>query len=569
MPLTGSRSDEHYDVVVLGAGAAGMTAACVAAAEGARVLLVEAAGQVGGTTAISGGMVWVPANRKMTAAGLADSIDDARAYLEATVPDAKGDALLEGFLARGDEAIAYLEEHTDVKLRPVLRYPDYHPDLPGATGGGRVLEPVPFEATALGPDFERLAPPLPEFTLFGGMMISREEIPHLRRVGRSVGSTWRILKLLARHARQRLSAPRGTTLYLGNALAGRLYLSCRRLGVETALGSTTEFAPEPGGPPWRLVLRNGSAEPARFVAGDALILATGGFSRDAELRAKTFPSASGPSTATAPGSTGAGVRLGLSLGGRLGERNASPAYWVPGSRFVRPDGGVAVFPHTVTDRAKPGFLALDRNGRRFVNEAVSYHEFVGAMLRGSNEEAWCVLIGDSRALWKYGLGRVKPFTFSLRRDLASGYLRRGRTIGEVAEQLGLPPDAAAASVAEFNRAAVSGSDPLFGRGRDIYQRHLGDADQKPNPCVAPLNQPPFYGIVLHPADLGTATGLVTDENGAVLDGAARPIPGLYACGNDMNSVMKGAYPGPGITLGPALTFGYVAGRAAAARRSGP
>jgi hypothetical protein len=200
------QSGERFDVVVIGAGAAGMTAASVAASQGLRVLLVETADQVGGTTALSGGMIWIPANRKMTAQG--GDAAAARAYLAATVPGGESDIRLENFLRHGDEAISYLESHTELRLRPVARYPDYYQDQPGATLGGRVLEPVPFDGKELGADFVRLAPPLPEFTLFGGMMISREDIPHLRRVGRSARSTWRVAKLLAQYAMQRLTASR-------------------------------------------------------------------------------------------------------------------------------------------------------------------------------------------------------------------------------------------------------------------------------------------------------------------------------------------------------------------------
>jgi hypothetical protein len=228
----------------------------------------------------------------------------------------------------------------------------------------------------------------------------------------------------------------------------------------------------------------------------------------------------------------------------------------------------AIFPHTVTDRAKPGMIALDRHGRRFVNEAVSYHEFVLAMLRSSNEgEAMAFLVCDRTALWKYGLGRIKPMSFSMRRDLASGYLVQANDPGDLARKLGLPVEAVVKTIADFNRDAELGVDAQFGRGGDIYQRHLGDADQRPNPCVAPIVTPPFYAIRLNVADLGTAIGLDTDIHGALLGEDDQPIAGLYACGNDMHSIMRGAYPGPGITLGPALTFGYLAGRHAAAHLS--
>ena len=552
---------DHYDVVVVGAGAAGMTAACVVAAEGRRALLVEKAGQVGGTTAISGGMVWIPANRKMAEAGLRDDLDSARRYLAACVPDADKEIRLAHFLARGDEAIAWLESRTELKLRPVLRYPDYYPERAGSTAGGRVLEPEPFDAQSLGPSFALLAPPLPEFTLFGGMMVSREDIPHFRRVGRSAKSTWRVARLLARYARQRLSARRGTSLYLGNALAGRLLLSCTRLGVTIATNASVSIERDGKAARWSYRCSDPQGLPLRQGTCNAVILATGGYSRDLAMREQTFPAGAGPSTAASKGATGDGARLGLRLGGRLGRNNVGPAYWVPGSRFRRADGTETVFPHTVTDRAKPGMIALDRHGRRFVNEAISYHEFVLAMLRSANgAEATAFLVCDRTALWKYGLGRVKPLSVSVRRDIASGYLVEAQNPSDLARKLGLPVEAVVKTIADFNTDAELGVDTQFGRGSDIYQRHLGDADQIPNPCIAPIAKPPYYAVRLSVADLGTAIGLDTDINGAVVGEDDRPIAGLYACGNDMHSIMRGAYPGPGITLGPALTFGYLAGR---------
>lgn len=557
-PAAFSPPRESYDVVILGAGAAGMAAACVAAAEKLRVLVVEKSSQVGGTTALSGGMVWLPANRKTGEIGPPDTVEAAQRYLAACIPGAEADPMLQSFLSHADEALGYLEDRTDVKLRPV-RYPDYYPDRAGATAGGRVLEPLPFDAGALGRHFALLAPPLPEFTLFGGMMISRADIPHLRRIGRSLRSTWRVATLLLRHAGQRLRAPRGTTLYLGNALAGRLFLSCIRLGVDFALGSTASVE-EGERLPRRVALTGPDGRRHSVLAERAIVLATGGFSHDRALRSRLFPAGAGEVSAASPLAEGDGVRFGLGLGGILPDTNVSAAYWVPGSRFTRADGSAAVFPHTVTDRAKPGMIALDQTGRRFVNEAVSYHEFVLAMLRAGNAANPCFLICDSRALWKYGLGRIKPFQLRLRESIAGGYLVRAGSIPDLARQLGIDVARTEETLAAYNRDAAQGLDPLFGRGGDAYQRHLGDADHAPNPCVAPITAPPFYAVRLHPADLGTAAGLATDGNGRVLDAQARPIPGLYACGNDMNSVMRGAYPGPGITLGPALTFGYLAAR---------
>lgn len=244
------------------------------------------------------------------------------------------------------------------------------------------------------------------------------------------------------------------------------------------------------------------------------------------------------------------------------EQNADNAFWTPVSRFTRRDGSQGVFPHTVTDRGKPGVIAVNRSGRRFTNEAQSYHEFVRAMFRGDNDGP-CIpayLICDRRFLWRYGLGAVRPFALSLREYLRGGYLVRGQTIGALALALGIDAQTLAATLARYNEGARNGTDPEFGRGGDAYQRYLGDADHTPNPCVAPIEHPPFYAVAVHPGDLGTAAGLLADENARVLDGAGRPIDNLYACGNDMSSIMNGAYPGPGITLGPALTFGYLAAK---------
>jgi succinate dehydrogenase/fumarate reductase flavoprotein subunit len=564
MPLA-----EEYDAIVLGAGAGGMTAAAVAAAEGLRVLLIEKSAQVGGTTAVSGGMVWIPANAKMADAGIADSLEQARLYLEQAAPGGLHEALRTAFLASADSAIAYLERRTSVCFKPVLDYPDYYPDLPGATRGGRVLEPLAFDGRRLGEYFRLLRPPLPEFTLFGGMMLDRADIAHFRHAGRSLQSAARVARLVARYGWQRLFADRGTTLYLGNALAARLLDSLLRAKVELALRAQVTGLLYDGGRIAGVALARGSGESAdrqAIRARRGVVLATGGFPHDARMREKYLPTGAGALSAACASNTGDGLRLALSAGGRICEENADNAFWAPVSRFLRRDGSQGIFPHTVTDRGKPGLIAVNRRSRRFTNEAKSYHEFVRAMLRGDNDGP-CIpayLICDRRFLWRYGLGAVKPFALSLRGHLRSGYLVRGETIGTLAVALGIDPHALTTSLARYNEGARDGKDPEFGRGGDVYQRYLGDADRKPNPCVAAIEHPPFYAVAVHPGDLGTAAGLLTDENARVLDGAGKPIGNLYACGNDMGSIMNGAYPGPGITLGPALTFGYLAGRHLAA-----
>ena len=552
---------ETWDVIVVGAGAAGMTAACVAAAEGRSVLLLEQASVVGGTTAISGGMVWIPANHKAAAGNHPDSLEAARAYLAATVPSAAPERL-NAFLAHGDQAVQYLEAHTALRLQPVSTYPDYYPDLPGATLGGRVLEPEPFDAKVLGEAFNLLRAPLPEFTLIGGMMISRQDIPHLRRMSRSWRSALHVAGLLSRYALQRLSARRGTTLYLGNALAGRLLLSTLQLGVCLRTGITVErLVNEDGRICGVEVSTQGVMKLIRARKG--VILSTGGLSHGGDLRARFVPTAAGTLSASVKSGTSArGAQLALDAGGRLSELTEEGAFWVPASTFTRRDGSQGVFPHTVTDRSKPGLIAVGSHGKRFVNEAVSYHEFVRAQLANAETAVPAFLLCDSRFLWKYGLGRIKPFTFSwsVSAALKEGYLKRATNLKDLAVQLGIPPDALRLTVEHYNTHASQGKDPEFGRGSNAYQRHLGDVDQTPNACVAPIQTGPFYAVKVWPADLGMSAGIVTDDHARVLGPNEAPIPGLYACGNDMASVMEGAYPGPGITLGPALTFAYLAAR---------
>jgi succinate dehydrogenase/fumarate reductase flavoprotein subunit len=378
------------------------------------------------------------------------------------------------------------------------------------------------------------------------------------------------MRLVSQYALQRLRAPRGTTLHLGNALAARLYTSLLERNVDILFGASVE----------RLLLEDdavrgvaikGPSGARSIVARSGVVLATGGFSHDADLRERLFPTAAGFVSATAPAGTGDGLRVAMAAGAILGTSVANAAYWVPASRFRRADGSEGIFPHTVTDRAKPGVIAVNASGKRFVNEALSYHEFVLAMLRDGNDAASRTfhLICDRHFLWTYGLGRIQPFTRRLRRYVKAGELIEATSIDALAKAIGVEPVALSTTLKNYNAQAWKGLDPEFGRGSSVYQRHLGDPNHSPNPCVAPIEQPPFYALRIYPADLGTAIGLRTDGHARVLGKDGAVIAGLYACGNDMGSIMNGNYPGPGITLGPALTFGYIAGRHLAQAGSEP
>jgi len=545
----------EWDLIVVGSGAAGLSTAYSASHAGARVLVLEQAPVVGGTTAVSGGMVWLPATYKSS-----DTRAAAAAYLRATVPDFDSDVRLHTFIEHADAALRALESHHVFRLRPVPTYPDYEPDLPGATLRGRVLEPEPYDARQLGDAFKFIRSPLPEFMLWGGMMISRADVVHLRRVFRSARSTWRTGGLLFRYLSQRWGgAHRGTTLYLGNALIARLMHAALQSGASIRTSSVVNRLSVTEGRVTGVYVSSSadSSAEVELHACRGVVLATGGLSHDSELRASYLPTGAGSLSATVPVPSGkTGVRLAMHAGAMAPAATKNGAFWVPASCFNRADGTQGVFPHTVTDRAKPGLIAIGSDGRRFCNEAVSYHAFVRAQLakRPVAHPAW--LLCDRRFLWRYGLGKIRPFTVSLGRDLKSGYLRRGKTLALLAESIGVDAQVLTRTVERYNHDARRGCDGEFGRGSDAYQRYMGDPECSPNPNVAPLEQPPFYAVAVYPADLGMAAGLHTDSDSRVLDPTGLPINGLYACGNDMQSVMHGAYPGPGITLGPALVFGW-------------
>lgn len=558
-------ADADCDVVVIGAGAAGMTAAATAAAKGLRVTVVEKTSFVGGNTSYSGGMVYVPNNEKMADAGVPDDPDAAIRYLDAAVPTSEGRDARVRFVETGPAAISFLEANTAVRLKPVPFYPDYYPDLEGAREGMRVLEPVAFDAGTLGPWFKRLRPPLPEFTILGGMMVAREDLPHFRNVWRSPKSCLRVARLVSEYGVQRFKHHRGSRLVLGNALAGRLLKSLLDRDVNILLDTTTLKIEEDRGRVTGVRVANGAGDRA-IRATHGVILSTGGFSHSKQKRGAWLPSAASLDSPFAPGSTGDGIDLGVAAGGVVGTDNTNNAYWSPASIYRRADGRKVVYPHTVTDRGKPGSIVVNASGRRFTNEAVSYHRFGEALLRTNRETgnlpAWIVC--DKTFIWQYGLGAIIPFTRNLKPYQAAGYLKTAATLPALARALGIDEQVFSKTVERFNEDAVRGRDTEFGRGEDIYSRYLGDADVTPNPCLAPLRTPPFYGIELALSDLGTVAGLCADLDCRVLNADGAPIPGLYAVGNDMQSIMRGRYPGPGITLGPALTFGYLAGLSVAA-----
>jgi succinate dehydrogenase/fumarate reductase flavoprotein subunit len=552
---------EEVDLLVLGAGAGGMTTALVGAILGLRVLLVEKAATVGGTTALSAGSVWVPGSHYDVAD---DDADKVLSYLRAAIGNRLRADMADAFLAAGPEMVRFLEQHTAVRFRAYPYHPDYLASLPGATLSGRVLEPLPFDARVLGRDLSRLRPPLREFTLLGGLMVDRTDIGHLLAATRSVASLRHTARLLLRYGSDRLHHARGTRLVMGNALAGWLFHSLlqRDVPVLTATAAR-ELMFEDGRVAGAVLEPSGHPRTVRSRLG--VVLATGGFSRHPELRGRLLPEPLCEHSPLAESVTGDGVTLGQQAGGHLGTDHANNSFWAPVSIRTRADGSTAVFPHFVLDRGKPGLIAVNREGRRFVNEATTYHRFAEAIYaeQARTPTIPCFFLCDDRFIAKYGLGMVRPRRLNLRRAIADGYVTRADTIGELAGLQGIDASALKATVARYNELAAGGCDPDFGKGSDAYQRNLGDPGYGPNPCMGPIRTPPFYAIRVYPGDIGASCGLVTNAFAQVMGPDGAPIAGLYACGNDMDSLMAGCYPAPGITLGPAMTFGYVAARHAA------
>jgi succinate dehydrogenase/fumarate reductase flavoprotein subunit len=562
--VTNVQQDNYEcDALVVGSGAAGMSAAVTAGHRGLNVLIVEKEPRFGGTTARSGGWLWIPGTSLARNWGIVESPQQARSYLRHEAGNSFDAARVDAFLAAGPEAVDFFTSETAVKFDMPLTFPDYHAEAPGGAQGGRSMVTRPFDGRELGEHIKTLGGPLPELTVFGMMLGSGKEIIHFMRATKSLASALYVAKRLSKHAVDVMRHGRGMNLTNGNALAGRLAKSAFDLNIPLWLSSPVrELIVEDGAVRGALVERDGRL--VRVHAKRGVVLACGGFPHDVNRRKKMFPHAPTGNEHFSPGptgNTGDGLRLAESAGGRIEDSLPNAAAWVPVSITTRKDGSKGVMPHFI-DRAKPGVIAVMRDGTRFANEGNSYHDFVQEMMKAARpgEEIAAFLLCDHRALRKYGLGCVPPFPMPLAHHLRTGYLKRGATLTELATQAGIDPKGLEATIAAFNKTAADGQDPAFGKGSRAYNRYQGDALHGPNPCIAPIKDGPFYAIKMVIGDLGTYAGIKTDAHARALDADGQPIAGLYAAGNDMASIMGGNYPGAGITLGPALTFGYIAGK---------
>jgi succinate dehydrogenase/fumarate reductase flavoprotein subunit len=552
------------DVLVIGSGAGGMAAAITARRAGLDVLVVEKEPHFGGSMALSGGWMWVPGNPLAKQAGVSDPPEVIRDYIRGQTGNYYDQDLVDAFIEFGPKMVEFFERETDVKFFLGLDFPDYDPDAPGGRSGGRAICPLPINGRELGKSIANMKPGQRELTFLGvALRASGPDVKHFLNVLRSPASAWYVAKRIGRSFFDNVRYGRDMALVSGAALTVRCMITANRLGIPILLSS----------PAKELIMRDAEVCGAviehegkriRVLAKRGVVLATGGFPGNNERRQMLLPhapSADQHFTLAPSANVGDGLDLGVQAGGTVNRDVFGAAVWMPVSRVPYRDGTFGVYPHVI-DRSKPGVIAVRSDGKRFANEAEPYSDFVPALIAGQRpgSDIFAFLVADHKSVRKYGLGFAKPAPMPLFPYLRSGYLMRGNTIEELANHAGIDAAALAATIERVNSDARKGIDAEFGKGSNAHNRFLGDAAQSPNPCLGTLETPPFYALKIYPGDIGTFIGLKTDRYARVLGKNDRAIEGLYAAGNDNAQVFRGAYPGPGATLGPAFTFGYIAGR---------
>jgi 3-oxosteroid 1-dehydrogenase len=542
--------DCETDLLVVGSGAGAMTAAFVAKREGLDALVVEKTEFYGGSSAYSGGGLWVPNNPLMAEAGFCDSLEKARAYMDATVGDRVPAARKEAYLTRAPEMVAYMLRHSHLQLEVSREYTDYYPERPGAMTGGRALDPGIYRGRKLGALYQQLRPLLYSFRIV--LVLTAAE--------------WKKVAFLARNFRYLLATAKvflrtfwswatgAKLLCMGRALVAPLRLSLRESDVPVWLNTrVNQLIVEDERVVGVAAEREG--QPIKIRANRGVVLAAGGFAHNNEMREKYQRSpVSADWTLASPGNTGDAIRMGLELGAATDLMEE--AWWGPASL---PPGGPPHF--HLAERSCPGSILVDSAGKRFTNEAASYIDVVHAMYEHNHPDAVSIpahFIMDQRFRRRYLFGATMPGLRFPKAYQKSGYVKNADTLEELAAKIGVDRQGLLETVARFNEFARAGKDLDFNRGESHYDRYYGDASVKPNPCLGVIEKPPFYAVEMIPGDLGTKGGLVTDEHARVLREDGSPIEGAYAIGNASAAVMGDTYPGPGSTLGPAMTFGYVA-----------
>jgi 3-oxosteroid 1-dehydrogenase len=553
-----SEWDEEVDVLVVGSGAGGLTAAVAAADAHGAVLVIEKSAEYGGTSATSGGGIWIPNSPLGKEQGLEDSEEEAFAYLRPQSAPNVSDDVIRAYIRRAPEMLAWLHENTPVRYTS-LPYPDYHVEYPGGKQGFRTHLPMPFDGRQLGDDILKLRAPSPAASLLGIINWRFDETYMLlfRPKGWQIG----LGKMLWRYASDlphRFRSIKDRHLTLGNALIGGLRLALRQrkvpLRLETGL---IELVREGDRVTGVIVERHGVR--SRIGVRRGIILAAGGFERNAEMRARHLPGSDDPTMSGSQiNNTGDSIIAAQKIGADLRNMQSTwsaPVFRVPGEARAR---------LSTVERALPGCIIVNQAGKRYMNEAASYHVVGRQILENDKpgagtQPSWVIF--DHVFRHKYPMGPLLPLIPDmLQPSGVRRILRKAGSIVALAGKIGVPADALAATVSRFNRDAANGVDTEFDRGGPAYDRMYGDPRVQPNPTLAPIEKGPFYAFPIYGGDIGTNGGIVTDEAARVLDTGGLAIPGLYAVGNNAASVMGESYPGAGVTLGPAMAFGYVAGR---------
>lgn len=546
------------DLLVIGSGAAGLTAAVTAAKSGLSVIVAEKAEVLGGTTAWSGGWTWAPLNPVARRAGILEDPEAPRRYLQSVLGPHFDAGKVDAFLYHAPRMVGFLEA-AGLEFEGGLKIPDTYGHQPGAGMGGRSVIAAPFDGRRLGPLIGLLRKPMRETSFMGMTIQAGPDLRAFMTMLRSRPAFVHVTRRFGRHLWDLVRHGRGMQLRNGNALVARLMLAADALGVRFLTSAPAqELLTDGTGRVCGAVL-GGPEGARRVVARRGVLLATGGFGHDAARRAAQFPHDDCHSSLSVPEASGDGLRLAEAVGGVQDCGLASPGAWCPVSEVPWPDGRRGVFPHII-ERGKPGIIGVLANGRRFCNEGLGYHDYVTALLEAVGPqgvpESW--LVCSHAFQRRYGLGISRPAPVPLGAWLRNGYLKKGDTPEELARACGIDPEGLVATLAEWNAGAVRGEDPAFGRGTSAYMRLQGDPEVTPNPCVASIARGPFYAVRVTPGSFGTFAGLKSDGRARVLDAGGSPVAGLYAAGCDMASVMGGYYPAGGINIGPAMTFGHIA-----------
>jgi len=550
------------DALIVGSGAGALCAALTACHAGLDVLVLEKEPWFGGASARSGGGLWIPGNKLGAAAGIADSREEMMTYFRHEAGPLFDEARVTAFLDNGPRMLDFVTANSPVRFVLLQGVSDYHPHHPGGKSEGRAIMAASLSAKLLGREIKRLRRPM-KVSTFMGMQIGIEDFRYFYTAGRNLKSFLHVTRMVLRSMIERIVHGQPMRLASGNALVGGLAASCFGSGVRIMTSAPVRALRTTGDAVTGAVAEI-DGRMVDIMARKGVLLATGGFPHDSERRARLFPSgARNPEVwSLMPyGNSGDGLRMGEAVGAHVEEAMRCAVALSPMSRVDTDEGEMRSFP-VFSTRGNPGKLAVKRNGRRFVDEASSYHDFSVGLLAASQGEpdAIAYVISDHRSIRRYGLGFAHPYPMPLGPHLRSGYVIRGETIGELAEKAGIDAEALTQTVETFNANARTGIDPDFGRGSNAYDRWAGDPAHKPNPCLGPLEQGPYYAVRVFAGAVGTFAGLMTNANAQVLRRDGSVIPGLYAAGNDLASITGGDYIGGGCTIGPAMTFGYIAGK---------